>query len=225
MKDELSILSGLDQPLPTDSSEIDQRIDAIIGQAILQKNVYIALNACRSLIGVIKISGLSLARVLYAIKANWDKFGMDESFDDLVYEYLGRSPQTVDKYITIWKMFEDQVVPPRIAEQLKQRNIQDLVPIANAIAQGEEITEDQWERLAEAPDFNSVSRIVREDIKGADPRRSLLTISIDADGTLWAYKDGNRYFIGSLEVKDEEEIVQKAINRITNNSGILRKGG
>jgi DNA modification methylase len=44
---------------------------------------------------------------------------------------------------------------------------------------------------------------------------------MDDLGSIWAAFEGNRFFVGSLEIDSEEEAVQKAIERIKKGSGIL----
>ena len=219
MIDELTIVTGLDQPLAVDNHWALNRIEEYIQQSIEEKNVYIALNVCKQLREVSQVAGLALAKMLYLIKHNWSSFNSEESFDEIAYEYIGLHSHTVDRYVKVWSMFADEQAP----QELQSRNIKELIPIANAIAQDYEITEDQWERLVEAPDFSTVSRIVREDIKGADPRKNALQLFYDEYGDITALRDGKVYPVGHLNVLTDEYVVERAIERITKNSGILRR--
>lgn len=221
--DELQIVTGRDQALPVNSVPILEQVEVAIKESIESGNVYIALNLCRDLIQATKLSGIALAKTLYLLRANWAIFTIEGEFDEIVFDYIGVTQYTVDRYIKVWSLFAEQVIPDNVREKIMQKNIKDQIPIANAIAQGHEITPEQWNEIAKAPDFNTVSRIVREDVKGAEPRSSGLQIKMDNIGTLWAWKTGKRYFIGSLEVTDEEIIVQQAIERLISHGGVMRE--
>jgi len=217
--DELIILSGLDQSLPTDNGWALQKVDEYINQSLSQGDVYIALDVCKQLRQVSQIAGLALAKMLYLIRDNWDYFDVEEPFEDVAYEYIGLHSHTVDRYIKVWKMFADGVAP----EELQQRSIKDLIPIANAVAQGYEITEDEWDKLEDAPDYSSVTRIVREDIKDQEPRRNALQLFLDSDGQITAMKDGFIHNVGYLHLDSGEDIVMSAIERIIKNTGMMRR--
>ena len=220
MDDELMIIGGLDQSISSGDEVLDW-IEEVIINSIDEKNILIGLNACKGLVGISKKSGLALAKGLYLLRENWEQFEMDDPFDEYVYPEIGLHPTTVDRYVEVWEMLS--VAPANIVARLKDQNIKSLIPIAKAVKQGYEIDEEGWEKLADAPDFTSVSKICREDIKGQEPRKSGLQIYVDHIGTLWAWKAGERFYIGSLEIDDDTEPVQQAINRITKNAGVLRQ--
>lgn len=218
--DELMLITPLDQSIDTDDLSILDRIDDILKEAIEQKNAYIALNACKSLIQVTKISGLGLAKILYFIHTHWKEFGIEDEFNDVVYEYIGLHKYTVSRYVQVWGMHQENKIPEKFEKEILQRNIKDQIPIATAIKQGYVIEEKDWNKLANASDFQEVSQIVREDIKGKERRKGTLQIFIDKMGAIWAKKEGIRKFVGSLEIRDEDEMVQQAIQRIISNSGM-----
>jgi hypothetical protein len=222
LNSELIIISGLDQNLPVDSLELEQRVEEIITQAIEEKDAWKALNVCKTMIEIQQLSGIGLAKALYLIKNNWSVFDLKETFEDVAFEYFGKHRFTVDRYLAVQEMHEGEFIPNEFRDDIKQMNIKSQIPIAKALEQGVEITDEQWKKLAQAPDFSTVSKIVREDIKGAEPRKGSLMLSLDNVGSIWCFYDGERYFVGSLEVDVDEEVVMKAIKRIIDNSGILR---
>ena len=63
------------------------------------------------------------------------------------------------------------------------------------------------------------------EITGKERRSNSLRIWLDDHGSLFAYggDDEERKFIGSLEVDDDDPVVQKAINRIINSTNILQR--
>lgn len=218
---DLQIFDGLDQPIPADHNWALERIEEIIKESVRKKNAQIALNACTSLVQISKVSGLALAKALYLIKKNWHKYKDAGEFVEEVHSATGLHTHTIERYTKVWGMYDNACVPQEYWEEIQQRNIKEQIPIANAIYQGYDVDQDAWEKLVEAPDFSTVSKIVREDITGKPPRKNTLQLQMDDIGSIWGLHQGNRYFIGSLEVSDEEEIVQKAIERIKKGAGIM----
>lgn len=215
MSDELILFgTGLDQPIPDDDWAI-QKVDEIIQEAVQKKDPYIAIHAVQSLVKIAKLSGRALAKLLHFLRYNWEVFNSDENFDDVVYVESGLHRHTIDRYIRVHQLLLEAPV------DLSQRNMKELIPIANKIAQGWEFEKEEWNKLANAPDYATLSQDLRE-MTDEKPRKSALILQIDQHGSLWATKEGQRKFVGSLEIDDEDEIVQKAINRICDNSGVLR---
>ena len=222
MTDELSILGSLDQPLVVDNEWILQRAEEIVQEALTKHNVEIALNACEQLIKVSKLSGVGLAKLYYLLKERWDEFGTNTKFDEVAFERLGNHKHTIERYVKVYEhLFISNEVPEEYREHIQQHSIKSQIPIANALAQGEEINDDAWSKLSIAPDYNTVLKIVREDIKGLPPRKGSLQLWMDDLGSIWAFFDGERLFVGSLEIDSDDEAVQKAIERIKKGCGIL----
>lgn len=220
--DELLTIGQFDQEIDTNDDWLLEKIDAIINEALHKQDVFVALNSCKTLKSIIKTSGIGLSKLLYLIYYYWDEFGIDDKFDDVVFEYVGLHRHTVERYVKVWGMYAENKIPEEFIKEIQKKNIKDQIPIANALAQGYIISQGNWEELAEAPDYSTVAQIIMEDVKQAEPRKSSLKISIDERGTIWA-KKGNesRKFVGSLEIYSDEEIVKMAVQRIIKNSGML----
>lgn len=221
--DTLMIIGSLDQPIQTNNGWVLQRIDEIIDESVEKHNAFIALNACKQLVEVSKTSGLALAKALHLTKQHWDAYDQADEFEAVAYEYLGLHKATVDRYVNVWDMFAGKNIPDELKEEIQQRNIKDLIPVAKALEQGYEIKKDTWQDIADAPDFNTVAKIVREDVKGVAPRSGSLQLYMDSTGTIWAYYNNSKYFVGSLEVDSEDEAVQKSIKRIISGAGVLEQ--
>jgi len=189
-----------------------QRIDEAINQA---QTVDEALLVVEQLVVISELSGLGLAKSLYEIKK---KFNVDE---DYIYERVGKHKTTVQNYIRIWKMFAEKLIPDEYMEAIQSRNIKDLVPIANALEQGYEFTDSIWEDIAQAPNFNTVSKVVREKVKGEEGRTNLLTIMLKSNGDIIGYKNGEQYFGGHL-VMDNQEVITQIRERIIKGAGVLQ---
>ncbi len=104
-----------------------------------------------------------------------------------------------------------------------QRNIKDLIPVAHALDQGYEIDTTTWNKITSAPDYTTVSAIVRDDVTKREPRKGQLTIQVLRDGTIIAYMNEETERIGFLDVSNPNEIATKAINRMIKGSGALRQ--
>lgn len=222
-QDELLLVTAFDQSIDTEDLSILDRIDKILAEAVKKKDAYIALNACKSLVMVSKTSGLGLAKILYNVYSLWDDFGIEDKFDDVVYEYIGLHKYTVQKYVKVWAMHQEKRIPAKYEQAILQRNIKDQIPIANALVQGYKIEDEDWDKIVDASDFNEVAKIVREDIKKKEPSIDMLRLHIGAMGDIWATKAGQRRLVGALNVRDEDEIVKQAVQRIINNCGILEE--
>lgn len=224
MTEDLALSGDFDQEIDADGSWLLNRIDEVIKEARERKDAFVALNFCMQLKSVIKTSGLGLAKLLYLIYHYWDEFGMEDEFEDVVYSHVGVHRHTVDRYIRVWGMYAEGKVPQQFADEIRQKNIRDQIPIANALVQGYDIEQKDWENLAAAPDYNSVSQIIMEDVKGKEPRKSALHITIDGMGVMWVKKgDEPRQLVGTLEIHSESEIVKMAIQRIMKNAGIVER--
>jgi len=221
MSEDLLELNGLDQSLSVDTEPMLEKIDEIVQESIERGDVYYALNFGKGLIEVAQVSGMGLAKLFYLLKENWDKFEIGDDFESVAYSYVGRTKDTVDKYIRVWKMYEDSTVPLKYADDVLQKNIKDQIPIANMLAQGYEPDEKQWQQIVDAPDYTSVGAVVR-DIKGKEPRKSALLIFIDDDGNLNAQQEGETQFVGYLN-EEPGDIAEKAIQRIIRAAGVMQR--
>jgi hypothetical protein len=169
---------------------------------------------------IAQLSGIALAKFFYLIRENWDEYEIGDDFDDVAFDYVGVAKETVDRYVRVWKMHELKLIPEQFAEDIRQKNIKDQIPIATAVAQGYEINEDDWQELVDAPDNTTVGAKVRE-IKGKEPSKSALLIFLTSDGTLSVTQEGETEFVGYLNVDDAGLIAEKAIERIKRSAGIL----
>jgi len=220
---DLLLLGNLDQPLRVDSSEILQRIEDRINESVAEKSSIIALNVCRELCGIGQVTGLALAKALYLTGEHWNEYeDVEGDYEETIVEYTGLHKSTVQRYRRVWRMFARKQVPDEIEDQLKQRNIKDLIPIANAVSDGYEIYDEDWDDIVNASDYHEVSAKIR-DIKGTPPRRQSLQIMMDSDGTLSAIKDNKFGHVGYLALDEDNEVSQQAIERIKKSSGIMEK--
>ncbi len=220
MNDDLLILNGLDQSLSVDDSGILEQVTNIVAESLEQKDPYIALKFGANLIMASQLAGMGLAKLFYLMRENWDNYGREDDFDEVAYDYVGRTKSTVDKYVRVWEMYEQDLIPEELSSEIRQKNIKDQIPIASLLSQGYEPDEDEWQDLADAPDNSSVLAKVRE-IKGTAPRKGALLIYLTPDGTLQAEQQGKVEYVGYLNIDEEGEIKQKAIQRLLKSAGVL----
>ena len=219
MNDELVLFgTGLDLASPEDDNFWMDRVEEVLEKAFREHDAEYALNACANLINIAKISGKALARMLYTLKTHWDVFDTLETFEDYAYPKLGLDPHTVTRYIKVEEMLRS--LPEGVDPNLTQRPIGQLIPIANAVAQGYEFDSEDWKRFSQAPTEREIRKEIL-DITGKEPRKSGVTIYMDKSGSLWAQNVDERKFIGSLEVQDDDPLIRKAINRIVDRTGVM----
>ena len=218
------IVGGLDSVMPLDKAQksLIEKVDAIIQDSVEQGNPDIAGTALNYLMGMSRISGLSLAKMIYTFKFQWKNFNRRETFEEYLDDFSGVKKVTVKRYYKVWEMLVSGDIPKEYSEKLKLLPIRCLIPVANMWSQGWEIASNQWLRLSNAPDPSTVNKIIRE-IKGKKPKAGSLQLQLAEDGTIYAWQDDKRYFVGSLNIKDENVIIQKAISRIMGDGKILEK--
>lgn len=222
MTDELVVVSPLDQALDTENIELLDWIRSKGEESLQQHDISIIVAPLQAMVKMAKMNGLGLACGLYFIKKHWEEYKIDDEFTDYAFVELGLHRHTIDRYVDVWAMYDTNAVPDDFAPRIMQQNIKSQIPIAKAVAQGYEIDDATWEDLADATDYTEVAKIVRE-VKGREPRKGSMQIFLDRDGTLHAISDGMMYEIGYLNTMEEDDVVEKAVERIVNNSGILRR--
>ena len=220
------VLSGLDQTLPMQKAQVEllERVDAIIDRAVERKNPDVAAGAMVSLAGISRMSGLASAKFIYIFKYAWKNFPQSkvQSFEDYANDKLGYHKSTVKRYYNVWDMLVSHDIPKEYSDKLKLQPIRCLISIATMWTQGVQVESNQWMKLANAPDPATVNKIIRE-IKKVEPKKGSIQIEMSEDGTLYAWQNDKRYFIGSLNVEDTQEVVQKAIARLVGDGRVTEK--
>lgn len=177
----------------------------------------------KSLLGMQKISGISLAKLLWGTKDWWAKNDMDkvtgDTFEDRMNGIHRLKRIVIERYIALWDKYENGSIP----DEIRARNIKDQIAISQTIEQGYEIDKKGWKRLEAASNNSEVLDILR-DIKGKPPRKSMLKIYEERDGTLVGWDKDGRHVLGWLNVDEEDKpVIHKGLERIRKNAGILRK--
>lgn len=203
----------------------EQDMYSAIDEVILELNEYGDIqHATSALIALEKledVSGHAKARLLYGMWKWWTDEGQPDNFTDYIESHSQKTRKvTVDRYITVQEMIETEQIPEDVAT-LPMRT---LVPIAKTLSHGHKISRKEFDKIIKANNSREVEDILRV-IKGKAARKSAMQIEWARDGSLYVWKENKRTFLGWLdkEVYASNEVAQKAINRILDNTGIIRK--
>lgn len=180
------------------------------------------LSAVIAMKNVGKVSGLAYAKLLW----NWNNWytatgqaeKRNDTFEDMIVSDVGTEKITTKRYILTWSYIEDCVIP----KEVQERRMDDLVKISTALSQGYDFSKETWKKLARASNSSEVGEILRL-VKGKQARKSGMQIVLTRDGSLNAWQNEKKHFVGYLEINSDDEVVQKAIQRIIDNSGIQEK--
>jgi hypothetical protein len=222
---EFEITALIDQSIPIKMEQtLFDRIDNVLAQSLQEKDPVIALSVGKGLLGVVRLGGLGLAKLLHGVNSRWKDYEYSGTIYALAEDELGiLAKATINRYIAVWEMITGGYIPNDVLDEVKVKPMRQLVPMASLITQGFDVSTKDWVRLAHATDAGEVAEIVRE-IKGKPPKKQSMKIVLEADGQLNAWNGGKIVNIGMLRVENEtDEIVAKAIERIVNNSGIIRR--
>lgn len=209
------IIGGLDSVLPLDKAQksLIEKVDEIIQDSVEKNNPDIAGKALNYLMGMSRISGLSLAKMIYTFKFQWEKFNRRESFEDYLDDFSGVKKVTVKRYYTIWEMLISGDIPREYTEKLKLLPVRCLVPIASLWKQGWDVEDSQWLRLSNAPDPSTINKIIRE-IKKVEPKENSLQIEWDMESktlTMWKNRKPHNVY---LQFDETDEVVLAGLARI-----------
>lgn len=219
-------ISSLDQPILFDPTPILNEVDRFYESALASDNpAIILMNRAKEMIVRFRAGGLALSKLLYRMKCDWRRFGIKEKFEDIVFAYTGLNAVTVDRYVTVWMMYDKQLVPSDVQPYLLALPMRSQIPIAKALEQGHKFDESAWRQLVEAPDNVSIRDVIRT-IKQQPMRKSGIIFMLHRNGDLTAKdSDDKVHYVGWLDIEaaEKDEIVAKCITRLIDNSYIMRE--
>jgi hypothetical protein len=174
-----------------------KQVDDLIQTALDEDNIDIVLIEINKMRQVKELVGKALAKTLYLLHQNWYQFSVSESesFLDTLATVNISDPQ---RYLNVGKYIE--LLPPSIQD----KPIREIIPITNSLAQGYSISDENMEKLERTTNLSEVQKIVTEDIKGQEPRKSRLQGYLNSsDGTLYCWYNGERHNSGYLDVHNQ----------------------
>ena len=223
MSDEiiLSFDTGARGMMRTDWDIANNLATNIITVVENQNDPYYALDIIRILGRLQNASGLAKAQILYYLHENWNKFQINEDFFHVAMRYGFRNQVMIKRYIDIWAMFAEDKIPNEAVKQMKDKPINDLVPIMGALKQDYVIDTNQWIDLADLSTGPEIAEYVRTNIKKMQPRIQTILFRVDkSDSMLYAINQGKRYKVAKLNSDSNEEIVQTAIQKLLHALGV-----
>lgn len=197
-------------------------IDTVLSDLWQSNNMSKALGVVAIMDKISKVSGLAKAKLLHGM-ARWyvetnQEEARGDTFVDAVEADTGTTPVTTKRYVMVWKYIDECVIP----KDVQNRRMDDLIKISTVLEHGYDFSKENWKELAKASNSSDVREILRS-ITGKSPRKSGLRLVIERNGTINAYKDDVKHFVGHLELDSTDDVVQKAISRIIDNAGIQEK--
>lgn len=207
-------------------------VDKIIGRSITAGDPIIALEYGRELLAQSQVQGLALAKLLYKLRESWSLFeaaGVGDSLEAMANVHMGRSSQTVTKYIRLWEnVFANESIPTEIRQALMGRPVKDLLLITALAREGTD--EETFKKIAAASDHNAVRDIVQGERGSRTSGRNAVRIYLETrfgvdskPGTLSASQGDTKTIIGTLEIEQTDELSRKAISRIVQAAGIIER--
>ena len=198
-------------------SAIDQEIITLHDSGNVQR----VMSVLNGLSDIEAVSGHARAKLLYATSEWYKQEEPDKSFIDDVTSFTSMNKTVVDRYITVQKFIENHDIP----KEIQDRPMRDLIPIAKTLAQGYDISKEQWRKIKNTTNDGELRDVLRQ-VKGKAERKSAKVLKLDRDGSLYLYVKGQpKKFIGYLNVDDAENdtAIAEEIEKIKIKCGIIEE--
>lgn len=167
------------------------------------------MNVLNGMDEVDNVVGKGKACLLWA-GSEWFKINEpDKDFIKHVGSTTTTKEVTAARYILTWQYVENYTIPKEISDVQPMRN---LVPIAQTVKwaklHDKEISKAEWRKIDLASNDGELRDVLRK-IKGKAEKKSARVLKIASDGSLYGWKDNQRYFLGYLVVTDASDSVTK----------------
>lgn len=218
--------SRYEQPVSITQSELNEfdEVDNVIEVSIIMGEPDKAFEYGLSLKRSAAVKSYVLAKLLWKLKTNWETFGIDGDFEDVVFERIGTPSQTTKKYVRMWEnIFANDEIPDATKKILMGRPIRDTLLLTAAAKEG--MTPDELRRAALLPDQNAIREAIAEargeQTSSSTALRIFLVTRKDRNdypsGTLLAKRgnEGEYKPIGVLNIDDPDLDVSQAVARLT----------
>lgn len=210
--------------------------DKTLGDSLEAGSLDLVGEALRRFQNLGQASSLSSARLLHGVNQNWMEWEHEgeDTFLSWSVRETGYDKRTVIKRVCEWELLTGNYVPKPYRSKINDYTVRQLDKVysicvgvkenkgggyLNYVEEDYQITDEQWLALSEAIDEEMVASVVRE-IKGKEKNSNHMSLKIDDDGVVWVYQGNKSETIGQLFVEKKSELVEKAIRRICDNSGI-----
>lgn len=213
--------------------------DKALGDSLEEGTLGIVGEALRRFRSLSQASSISAARLLHGVNYRWLDFEHEDgdTFLSWAVRETGYDRLTVIRRVCEWEFLSGGYIPQEFRDRIEDYTVRQLDKVYSVcvtakedkhkgvldiVPEDYEIETEDWLKLSEALDDVAVGEAVRE-IKGKEKNSNHLSLKIDDDGVVWAYQGKSSETIGQLFVEKEVELVQKAIRRICESSGISRR--
>lgn len=201
--------------------DVMERVDDVIVQLRQSNSMSQITKAFNAFDEIDKVSGLAKAKLLWNWQLWYKETGQEEKrndkFEDMVESETGFTKTPTKRYIRVWEHIENNNIP----KEIQSRRMDDLIKIATVLEHGFEISKEQWKELEHAATPSDVAEVLRK-VTGKEAKKSGIQIVLGRDGVLNAYKGNQKYYIGFLDMSDDE-VVAKVRQRIIDSCGIMEK--
>lgn len=196
-------------------------VDDVLLQMQETQCLDVADQALRNLNRIEETSGLAKAKLLHGMYIYWVEHNLDETGDNF-FDHVASMGQQKAVYakrlITVWHHQDD------LPDAFKSRPVKDQIHVAAAMEQGYTFTKKDMDALTRSSKESEVLEIVRG-VKGKPPRKSSMQLKLSRDGSLNAWENNKKHFVGFLNIKERESdpVIRKAIERILSCAGIIEQ--
>lgn len=205
-------------------SDFLQAVDNVIIKVHDTNDLGIADQVVDTLMNLQHLSGRSLAKLFWSMNEFWKVKHQEEKTGDTFQDHMMARHEIKEihlaRYMRVWEFTQNNQMP----KEIQKRPMKDQIAIANMLSQGFDPSKEQWKKLERAGGNADVLRIIRK-IKKKPAKKGSLELKLERNGTINAWRDGKKAFIGFLNVKEEADdlIISDAISRIVGNSGMQRR--
>lgn len=202
--------------------DVMDAIDVVIEELKETGDISSADRVLQILNNIENTSGLAKAKLLHGYYSWWEATKQDELRDDNFWDYIEVTDQQKKTYakrlITVWQ-FQDE-----LPKELRERPVKDQIPVCQALRQEYEFGKADWDDIIKASTNGEILDIVRR-VKGKPARKSSMQLKLARDGTINAWVNNKKHFVGFLNIKDAktDTVIATAIERILNNTGMVEQ--
>lgn len=216
--------------------EVIAEVDSRMSKALLMGDPNIAFSFIRDFSSWSLAKGIGSAKLLHQTWTEWPKFmaaGVDEEWENYAPGASGLSLEQCRKYRDLVQdVYENPNVPEFAKKALLSKSLDGQLRV-RAAAKAGDLTDDDWERIADAVTSQEIGQIVRDRRGAATSSESRIIIVVGRDGVVKAKQGtaGKYVTIGTLRLSRtdtegddyEHRIRAIAIERIVRSAGILEQ--
>jgi len=200
--------------------DVMNSVDEVLAIVRSTNDISGANTALQSMDRIADITGLAKAKLLAGLYAWWKETADQD--DDEFFDYLKvmdkQNPTYARRLIRVWNCQE------QFPEEFRSRPVEHQIKVATALGEGYEISKSQWKKILQTSTPREVGEVLLE-VKKKQPKKSAISLVMERDGTVTAWKENQPHFVGYLDVKnmDKDEVVANSIERIMTHSGISKQ--